>query len=67
VNSLTETSGNERDDVRLRDERLAKVLDRLINDSQGDSSAELLDHAVHDNPDLEADIRELYACCSPMS
>jgi serine/threonine protein kinase len=61
VNSLTETSGNERDDVRLRDERLAKVLDRLINDSQGDSSAELLDHAVHDNPDLEADIRELYA------
>ncbi|MDG2130863.1 MAG: serine/threonine-protein kinase [Fuerstiella sp.] len=61
MNSLTETSGNERDDVRLRDERLAKVLDRLINDSQGDSSAELLDHAVHDNPDLEADIRELYA------
>jgi len=61
VNSLTETSGNERDDVRLRDERLAKVLDRLINDSQGDSSAELLDQAVHDNPDLEADIRELYA------
>ncbi|MCP4170802.1 MAG: serine/threonine protein kinase [Fuerstiella sp.] len=61
MNSLTETSGNERDDVRLRDERLAKVLDRLINDSQGDSSAELLDQAVHDNPDLEADIRELYA------
>ena len=61
MTSRTKTSGDEHDDVSVRDERLAEVLDRLINDSQRYSSAELLDQAVRDNPDLEADIRELYA------
>ncbi|MDG1897904.1 MAG: serine/threonine-protein kinase [Fuerstiella sp.] len=61
MTSRTENSRDEHDDVRVRDERLAEVLDRLINDSQRFSSAELLDQAVRDNPDLEADIRELYA------
>lgn len=43
------------------EQRLAQILDQLINDSQSGSSAELLDRAVRQNPDLEADIRELYA------
>lgn len=43
-----------------REERLALVLDRLLRDSQQGSSAEMLDRAVRENPDLEADIRELY-------
>ena len=61
MTSPTKTSGDEHDEVCVRDERLAEVLDGLINDSQSGSSAELLDKAVRDNPDLESDIRELYA------
>ncbi|MCP4781996.1 MAG: serine/threonine protein kinase [Fuerstiella sp.] len=55
MTASTETSGDD------RDERLAEVLDRLINDSQSASSAGLLDKAVRENPDLESDIRGLYA------
>ena len=43
------------------EERLAKVLDTLVNDSRNGSSANALDQAIRENPDLEADIRELYA------
>lgn len=43
------------------EERLALILDQLINDSHNGSSAALLDQAVRENPDLEADIRELYS------
>ena len=43
------------------DERLAIVLDKLINDSRSGSSAVLLDRAIQANPDLESEIRELYA------
>ena len=61
MTSRTNSSGDENDKLSVRDQRLAEVLDRLINDSQSGSSAESLDQAVHDNPDLESDIRELYA------
>jgi eukaryotic-like serine/threonine-protein kinase len=61
MTSRPKTSGDEHDKVSVRDERLADVLDRLINDSQSGSSAEFLDKAVRENPDLESDIRELYA------
>jgi eukaryotic-like serine/threonine-protein kinase len=45
-----------------REERLAVVLDRLLNDSTiSGSSAESLDRAIREHPDLEADIRELYS------
>ena len=45
-----------------REERLAVVLDRLLNDSTiSCSSAESLDRAIREHPDLEADIRELYS------
>lgn len=43
------------------EERLAVVLDRLINDSGAGSSVELLEQAVRENPDLDSEIRELYA------
>lgn len=43
-----------------REERLAIVLDRLINDSHNGSSATLLDQAIADNPDIAGEIRELY-------
>ncbi len=44
-----------------RDERLALVLDAMISNSRSGSSAEILDKAVGENPDLEQEIRELYA------
>ncbi len=47
-----------------RDERLAVVLDGLLNRSSldsGSSSAELLDRALREHPDLKAEIRELYS------
>lgn len=43
-----------------REERLAIVLDQLINDSHNGSSARLLDQAIADNPDIAGEIRELY-------
>lgn len=43
-----------------REARLADVLDGLLSGRRG-SSATQLDQAVRDNPDLERDIRELYA------
>ncbi|MEZ6130710.1 MAG: serine/threonine-protein kinase [Planctomycetaceae bacterium] len=46
---------------RDREERLATVLDGLLHGSRAESSAERLDAAVRRHPDLERDIRELYA------
>ena len=43
------------------EERLAIVLDQLINRSGAVSSADLLEEAVREHPDLADDIRELYA------
>ncbi|MCA9064286.1 MAG: serine/threonine protein kinase [Planctomycetaceae bacterium] len=44
-----------------REQRLAAVLDELLNDSRdGDATAKLED-AVHRHPDLEQDLRELWA------
>lgn len=43
-----------------REERLAIVLDQLINNSHNGSSARLLDQAIADNPDIAEEIRELY-------
>lgn len=43
------------------DERLAVVLDELLNDSGHGPSPERLEQAVQEHPDLEAEIRELYA------
>ena len=40
---------------------LAIVLDRLISESADGSSSELLEKAIREHPDLERDIRELYA------
>ena len=50
-----------RDSAAEREERLAIVLDAMISSSSNGSSAELLDNAVLANPDLEQDLRELYA------
>ena len=50
----------EPDEHSEREERLAVVLDRLLNDSQAGAAAELLEKAIRDHPDLEADLRELY-------
>ena len=44
-----------------RDERLALVLDQMISNAGNGSSAEILDRTIRENPDLENDIRELYA------
>lgn len=43
-----------------REERLALVLDQLLNKPQNGPSAEALDQAVRQHPDLETDLRELY-------
>lgn len=53
-------SSNEQQLTEEVEERLAIVLDRLVHDSSSGSSADLLDQAIRDNPDLETDIRELY-------
>lgn len=44
-----------------QEERLALVLDRLLNESKDGRSAAPLDAAVRENPDLEHELRELYA------
>jgi serine/threonine-protein kinase len=44
-----------------QEERLALVLDRLINESKDGRSAAPLEVAVRENPDLEHELRELYA------
>lgn len=43
-----------------RDERLALLLDQLANDTSADSAATLED-VVRENPDLEQELRELWA------
>ncbi|HRA86756.1 MAG TPA: serine/threonine-protein kinase [Planctomycetaceae bacterium] len=44
-----------------RDERLAVVFDQLMQDSKGGSSLQRLDEAIRKHPDLELDLRELFA------
>lgn len=44
-----------------RDERLAVVFDRLLQDSKGGSSQQRLEEAIRQHPDLEQDLRELFA------
>lgn len=44
-----------------RDERLAVVFDQLLQDSRGGSAAARLEDAIRRNPDLERDLRELFA------
>lgn len=44
-----------------RDERLAEIFDRLIQGSGVGSPVHLLDAAIRENPDLEKDLRELWA------
>lgn len=61
---MTAPSADSDETAEERDERLAVVLDRLLNGStidSGGSTAELLDRAVSEHPDLEAEIRELYS------
>lgn len=43
------------------DERLAVVFDQLMQDSQAGSSQQRLEEAIQKNPDLETDLRELFA------
>ena len=44
-----------------RDERLAVVFDQLLQDSRGGSATARLQDAIRRNPDLERDLRELFA------
>ncbi len=44
-----------------RDERLAVVFDELMNDSRGGAAGKRLEEAIRQNPDLEMDLRELFA------
>ncbi|HQX49156.1 MAG TPA: serine/threonine-protein kinase [Planctomycetaceae bacterium] len=44
-----------------RDERLAVVFDQLMQDSKGGSSLQRLEEAIRKHPDLELDLRELFA------
>ena len=44
-----------------RDERLAEVFDQLMQDSKSGTPAQQLDAAVRKHPDLEQDLRELFA------
>ena len=44
-----------------RDERLAVVFDQLLQDSRGGSATARLEDAIRRNPDLERDLRELFA------
>lgn len=47
--------------AEARDERLAVVFDQLIQDSRGDSPEQKLEEAIRQHPDLERDLRELFA------
>jgi len=44
-----------------RDERLAVVFDQLMQDSKEGSALERLEFAIQQHPDLEQDLRELFA------
>ena len=47
--------------VEDRDERLAVIFDRLLQDSQHGNGQQRLEEAIRLNPDLEQDLRELFA------
>ena len=47
--------------VEDRDERLAVIFDRLLQDSQRGNGQQRLEDAIRLNPDLEQDLRELFA------
>ncbi len=55
---MTDTSEQPDED---REQRLAEVLDRLLTDSGTCASADLLNAAVREHPDLADELRELYA------
>lgn len=44
-----------------RDERLAVVFDQLIQDSRNQPPEQKLEEAIRQHPDLEGDLRELFA------
>ena len=44
-----------------RDERLAVIFDRLMQDSKTSSPEQPLEAEIRANPDLEQDLRELWA------
>lgn len=44
-----------------RDERLAVIFDQLLHDSRGGQSIARLEAAIQQHPDLERDLRELFA------
>ena len=44
-----------------RDERLAVVFDQLMQDSKNGAASQRLEDAIRQNPDLEQDLRELFA------
>ncbi len=44
-----------------RDERLAVIFDRLLHDSKGGHGQQRLEEAIREHPDLEQDLRELFA------
>jgi len=47
--------------VEDRDERLAVIFDRLLQDSQRGNGQQRLEEAIRLHPDLEQDLRELFA------
>lgn len=47
--------------VEDRDERLAVIFDRLLQDSQRGNGQQRLEDAIRQHPDLEQDLRELFA------
>jgi len=47
--------------VEDRDERLAVIFDRLLQDSRHGNGQQRLEEAIRLNPDLEQDLRELFA------
>lgn len=47
--------------IEDREERLAVVFDRLMQDSQSGSAQQRLEEAVRQHPDLATDLRELFA------
>jgi len=49
------------DSTHDRDERLAVIFDRLMQDSKTGSPEQPLKAAIRENPDLEQDLRELWA------
>ncbi|MCR9202589.1 MAG: serine/threonine protein kinase [Planctomycetaceae bacterium] len=57
ANAQTDAQENPDD----REERLAIILDDLVNSSSAGGATDQLEKAVRENPDLASDLRELYA------